>query len=77
MSVKVKKAQPEQSNEKWFPKLMISANGKKFVFFLAPKIGFQLNYDDGNTTCPKPHYDTNWNMDKFTDYNAPITLQND
>jgi hypothetical protein len=77
MSVKVKKAQPAQSNEKPFPKLMISGNGKKFVFFLEPKIGFQLNHDDGNTTYPNPHYDINWDMDKFTDYNHPITLQND
>ena len=78
MSVKVTTPQDAEQKEKTFPKLMISSNGKKIVFFLNPNEGVQLNYDDNKkTSCKEPHFSAHWDIQHFTDYNEPITLQND
>ena len=70
--------QPKQ-NEKPFPKLMVVKNGRvsegSIVFFKEPEIGVLI------LGCGYWAYNTeynvkNWNMNDFTDYNGPVTIQN-
>ena len=55
--------------EKPFPKLMISDSGI-IVYFTSNRCGIALN-DELLTD-----YSEEWNMQFFTDYNEPVTLQN-
>jgi hypothetical protein len=69
MSVKVTTPQ----DEKPFPKIMKGELGS-IVLFREPKKGTLIIPKDG---FPVGYYQEQWNMDVFTDYNQPITLQND
>ena len=64
--------------EKPFPKLMISNDGKSIVFFFNPNFGFPIK--DGDNLFANATYEYNaaglWNLHLFTDYNEPITIQN-
>jgi len=76
MAIKVTLGATEKTQqEKPFPKLMVAKNTGRVVFFLEPNNGVQLNtifeHDD-----KEPHYDDSWIMSDFTDYNEPITIQN-
>ena len=72
MAIKVTVGEQKPQNMKPFPKLMISNNGR-LVFMISDRQGFQLNEASEDT----PHYYELWYMDDFTDYNEPITLQNE
>lgn len=70
--------QPKQ-DEKPFPKLMVAKNGRvnegSIVFFKEPEIGVLI------LGCGYWAYNTgyivkNLNMNDFTDYNGPVTIQN-
>ena len=74
MAINVTLGEVKPKEEKPFPKLMKSKNGR-IVFFLEDEYGVQLNITDNNDS-DLPHYSSNWDMGNFTDYNEPITLQN-
>lgn len=75
MSVKVTTPQKAEQSVKPFPKLMImESNGLKVLFF-NPSEGTVIY--NGITAYIIGYYSNNWDMDLFTDYNEPITLQND
>ena len=64
---------PQENKVKEFPKIMIS--GDLIVLFSEPEKGVVLKC--GNIySYTEGRYYVEWNMDKFTDYNEPITLQN-
>ena len=69
MSVKVTTPQ----DEKPFPKIMKGEFGS-IVLFTEPKKGMLIFPND---SFPVGYYNEKWDMDVFTDYNEPITLQND
>ena len=69
MSVKVTTPQEAEQNEKPFPKLMKHKKDDIIVFFIKDECGVRLN--------DYQQYYSNWTMSNFTDYNEPITLQND
>ena len=72
MSVKVTIGESKTQEAKPFPKLM-KTDGGRIVFMISSTNGFQLN----NAVGEDPHFYTRWNMGNFTDFNEPITLQND
>lgn len=61
--------------EKPFPKLMITKDGT-LVFFYKSECGFLLTKNSKDTILNVGEYYDNWLMEKFTDYNEPITIQN-
>ena len=65
----------QEPQEKPFPKLMISSDYKEIVFFIKSKCGVMITYSDEGPDRRKEYYDK-YNMECFTDYNEPITLQN-
>lgn len=69
----------DTQKEKPFPKLMITSNvsyaKNRIVFFTEPMKGVCLQVGDLKKV-EVGHYSDNWNMDAFTDYNEPITIQN-
>jgi len=71
MAITVTIGESKKAETKDFPKLMKS--GKTLVYFTSYGCGFLIV----NTRFASPHYSEDWNMPKFTDYNEPITLQND
>ena len=76
MAIKVKLGATENTQqEKPFPKLMISIDQGRIVFFTEPSCGFQINtiFTHGDRS---PHFSKSWFMRHFTDYNEPITIQN-
>lgn len=70
--------QPKQ-DEKPFPKLMVVKKGRvnegTIVLFKEPKIGLLIRGCDYWATG-KEYPIFNWNMNDFTDYNGPVTIQN-
>ena len=72
MAIKISVGEQKPKNEKLFPKLMISDTGR-IVFMISDRVGFQLN----NASTDEPHFYRAWAMEDFTDYNEPITLQNE
>jgi hypothetical protein len=75
MSVKVTTQQQTEQKEKPFPKIMISKSTGNIILFEKNKAGTcivskELNIQIGS-------YSDTWTMSNFTDYNEPITLQND
>jgi hypothetical protein len=78
MAIKVTLGEAKTQEVKPFPKLMITTcrnPSDRIVFFLSEKIGIVIqsgsldNYSVGS-------YSENWDMNFFTDYNEPITIQN-
>lgn len=67
--IKVTFQKNETESNKTYPKLMVSDSGT-IVYFTSDRCGVALN-DDRFTD-----YGIEWNMQFFTDYNEPITLQN-
>jgi hypothetical protein len=65
----------QKPQEKPFPKLMISSDFKEIVFFIESEYGVMITYSgDGPDRRKQCH--AGYNMEFFTDYNEPITLQN-
>lgn len=64
----------KKADAKPFPKLMITEGGK-IVLFFEPRIGVALAMTGANWSGID--YFTEWVMEKFTDYNEPITIQNE
>lgn len=78
MTIKVALGATENmQQEKPFPKLMISKSGR-IVYFISTGKGLQLNYHKDSTYEENrvPNWDDCWDMRNFTDYNEPITIQN-
>jgi hypothetical protein len=61
--------------EKSFPKLMITTDNTRIVFFVSNRRGVQINGEKAFFD-KFVHYSDNWAMELFTDYNEPITIQN-
>jgi len=77
--IKVTLGEVKTQEEKPFPKLMISKNTGRLVFFLSKYDGLQMNtvtHPDTSEEYRSPHYSSSWVSSEFTDYNEPITLQN-
>lgn len=62
-----------KQESKLFPKLMKSINGN-IVLFHRPSFGVLII--QGTTMRIPGEYASYWDMDNFTDYNEPITIQN-
>ncbi len=75
MSVKVTTPQDAVQKEKPFPKLMISKLSGNIILFKKNKAGTCIVSKE--PIIQIGHYSDDWTMDNFTDYNEPITLQND
>lgn len=73
MSIKVTLGEAKTQTEKPFPKLMISQKGN-IIFMKDVSQGTIIHHIDPSVVG---YYLENWDMDKLTDYNEPITLQND
>jgi len=66
-----------KTKEKPFPKLMISLLTDNVVLFSSPKEGMVVLLGKRNKCCYEiGEYAKDFTMDNFTDYNEPITLQN-
>lgn len=64
-----------KTQEKPFPKLMVTTDDERIVFFISPQKGICLKVGSVDNSFVGEYYHK-WNMDKFTDYNEPITIQN-
>ncbi len=63
--------------EKPFPKLMISQLTETVVLFTSPKVGMVvLSGKKNHASYEIGEYVIDFTMNKFTDFNEPITLQN-
>lgn len=67
------KTTTEKQEPKPFPKLMRSVNGNVVLFY---KNGEGVLIEKVNSKRMEGEYITEWDMDNFTDYNQPITIQN-
>mgnify|MGYP000296441131 FL=1 len=77
MAIKVTLGATENTQqEKPFPKLMASEGEKFVVLFTKSKCGFVVLDSDDEDIRPIGYYSENWVMNLFTDYNEPITIQN-
>jgi hypothetical protein len=74
MAVKVI-AKPQNSATKTFPKLMI-CDDNEVVLFRQPMQGV-IVYSKSSKNGTVGHFSSSWDMQLFTDYNEPITIQND
>jgi hypothetical protein len=74
MAIKVTIGESKTQDEKPFPKLMQGISGT-IVLFQQTKKGFVVNAVEG-VCFIIGEYSDDWAMHKFTDYNEPITLQN-
>lgn len=80
MAINVTLGGVNTQKEKQFPKLMAVKSGHPsegtVVFFVSSRKGFLIkgfgNYENANAGL----YLSNWNDDAFTDFNEPITIQN-
>ena len=75
MSVKVTTPQQAEQKEKPFPKLMISKLSGNIILFEKQEVGTCIVSKE--LTIQIGYYSDDWTMLNFTDYNEPITLQND
>ncbi len=77
INVTLGEAKPQ---EKPFPKLMKSnANQYTLIALFTSKNEGTVLFDDNKIEEDRyeiGHYSIGWSMNKFTDYNEPITLQN-
>jgi hypothetical protein len=65
--------------EKPFPKLMKEKGTENIFFFYRSCIGLPLNQSDRYETDDNNVFGTwasGWYMDRFEDFNEPITIQN-
>ncbi len=67
------KTTTEKKEPKPFPKLMKSVNGNVVLFY---KNGEGVLIEKVTSERLAGEYTTEWDMDNFTDYNEPITIQN-
>ena len=79
--IKVTVSEQKTQSKKPFPKLMISRSEKGSTIVFVLDIYGEGNgiYSDHPLWNDKPHsfYKTmNWDLNEFTDFNEPITLQN-
>ena len=71
--ITVKTTTEVKQEPKPFPKLMKSINGN-IVLFESPQNGVLIV--KGETNKITGNYSCEWDMNNFTDYNEPITIQN-
>lgn len=74
--IKVTIGEKPQGEVKPFPKLMIASSGwakGSIVLFIKQSEGFLIVTAKEDDTID---YAANWNMEHFTDYNEPVTIQN-
>jgi hypothetical protein len=65
--------------EKPFPKLMTEKGTGNLFFFYRPCLGLPLSTPDriqGTDIKHLGRWASSWQMEFFTDYNEPITIQN-
>jgi hypothetical protein len=74
MAVNVTIGESKPQEEKPFPKLMKSNISSSIVFFIRARHGVMLYSNDKLEKIGD--YDETYYMDKFTDFNEPLTLQN-
>ncbi len=77
--IKVTIGEKPQEEVKPFPKLMVVTSGGQYigrvVLFKEERKGFVVKPSSADY-MDTLHFSENWNMEFFTDYNEPITLQN-
>ena len=71
--INVTVGEQKTQSEKPFPKLMISTSDR-IVFMIKYSHGFMLH--DKGEGRDIGYYCESWSMEDFTDYNEPITIQN-
>lgn len=77
MSIKVTIGE-SKPQEKPFPKLMIYIKTQKLVvLFAGQQVGTVVWADSDNPDWAVGDYDNDWDIERFTDFNGSITLQND
>lgn len=75
MAIKVSVGEQKTQEEKSFPKLMIGKLGS-IVLFNENRKGTMIQYI-GESSIKVGEYYEGFDMHAFTDYNDPITLQNE
>ena len=71
--IKVTVGEQKTQSEKPFPKLMNGKNHELIVLMIKPYEGIVLK---GSCFYEIGYNSVTWDMESFTDYNEPITLQN-
>ena len=71
----IQAVQQQENKVKEFPKIMIGGGGL-IVLFIEPEKGIILRTGDIHPSHRDGKYCDDWNMEYFTDYNEPITIQN-
>lgn len=74
MAIKVTLGEAKPQNEKPFPKLMKNSDYKSIVLFYSSEKGVCIVQNEGSIVVGQ--FYEYYNMDFFTDYNEPITIQN-
>lgn len=76
MAIKVTLGATENTQKKKpFPKLMINNDTGRIVYFLSERKGICIVSGNSNESRTD-HFWEEWAMSFFTDYNDPITIQN-
>jgi hypothetical protein len=70
--IKVIKEKENKTEVKPFPKLMINEDNE-IVYFVRHGYGLPINGVGWDYSTLN---EDNWNMEYFTDYNEPVTIQN-
>ena len=74
MAVNVTIGESKPQNSKPYPKLMRSYINGLIVFFIDKGCGFVLNSPDNSREVG--YYSETYFMENFTDFNEPLTIQN-
>ena len=74
MAVNVTIGESKPQEEKPFPKLMRAYKNGLIVFFIDKGLGFVLNSPDNSREVG--YYSEAFFMENYTDFNEPLTLQN-
>jgi hypothetical protein len=64
-----------KAQEKEFPKLMKNIRDTSIVL-MTSNLGVGTLVRTGHFSPPMGDFRINWNMNEFTDFNEPLTLQN-
>lgn len=76
MAIKVTKNDVIEKAEQPFPKLMQGRGTGRIVYMTKPSCGLCVDAGEARQFLAGVYSD-GWNMDAFTDYNGPVTLQNE
>lgn len=71
----IKVTVPKGSEDKPYPKLMINRLNDTIVLMVSKGVGMVVR--EGNNCNPVGIYIKDWRESYFTDYNEPLTLQNE